>query len=89
MWKGIVMAAKKKPQHHSAVEHDVELDRLTRLLSRGWFTIARIAERMDCSKVTAHRRVRALKKRRKLVTQKMREGAAGPLSISYRLARRV
>lgn len=75
--------------HHSTVEHNAELERLERRLSRGiYFTVAQIATWMGCSKVTAHRRVRALKKRRKLVTQKVRRGAAGPLSVAYAVARK-
>ncbi len=82
------LAEDRAPQHHSTRDHDAELARLERFLSRGFHTVAQIAKSMRCSKVTAHRRIRALKKRRKLATHKIREGAAGPLSIGYAVERK-
>lgn len=79
---------KKAPRHHSALEHDRALAELVRLLSRGFYTISEIARNTHCSKVTAHRRIRALVEQRKLRTSRVRQGAAGPLSVAYSTARK-
>jgi len=83
-----VLKKKKKVVHHSAREHDRALAALTNLLSHGFYTISEIARNMRCSKVTAHRRIRALAKRRKLRVSRVRQGAAGPLSIAYSTSRK-
>lgn len=70
-------------------KNEVELQELAELLRRRPMTIARIAAKTKCSKVTAYKRVRALRNRGFAVqVKRVRGSLVGPYSTEYSLPKR-
>lgn len=68
-------------------DYEGPLFELFKMLQRGQFmTTLQIAYEMKCPKVTAYRRLKALKKRGcEFQTRLVREGVSGPKSVAYAL----
>lgn len=57
---------------------------LRKILTRRWLTARQIAEHFECGKLTAYRRVRALREQGYRVFERpTREGKTGPLSKAF------
>jgi predicted ArsR family transcriptional regulator len=68
-------------------QNEPELRKLARLLCRSALTASQIADRTDCSKMAAYKRLQALKKRGlTLTTVGVRGGDRGPKARAYKVA---